>query len=294
MTCPDKKQASVRRCTQRESFLLMNSRLDQLAKYSAFGHQKVDGWLLEVAIALIISLDRAQQEYEVKGNICEIGVHHGRLFILLDLLTREGENALAIDVFSEQHLNYDQSGKGDRDIFLNNIDTHVKTQANLRVVQSDSSILDGSKIIELAGGEIRLFSIDGSHTKEMTYHDLTTASHALTPGGIIILDDYFNEAWPGVSEGAHHFFADNKSPLVVPFAVGGNKVFLTTPSMSTIYRDWLFNNLVMDKQKMWFKKKHNALLGYDVFGINYEYTTKYEFLQLSQRILNGLKRKLKL
>jgi len=43
----------------------MNSQLEQLAKYSAFGHQKVEGWLLEVAIALIIILDRAQKEYKI-------------------------------------------------------------------------------------------------------------------------------------------------------------------------------------------------------------------------------------
>jgi len=272
----------------------MNNKLKQLDKYSNFEHQQVDGWLSDMAIAMIRCLDSAQQHHQITGNVCEIGVHHGRLFILLDLLTTQGENALAIDVFEDQHLNYDKSGKGEREIFLSNINTYVKTQDNLKVIKSDSSVLDGHQITELAGGKIRLFSIDGSHTLEMTYHDLTTASEAIAPGGIIILDDYFNEAWPGVSEGTHRFFREQTSPTIIPFAVGGNKVFLTTPSMSSVYSEWLFQNLTVDKNKMWFYKKRTMLLGYEVFTVNYGYTINYEFLQLGQRVINGVKRNLKL
>lgn len=271
----------------------MNNKLQQLAKYSSFQHLQVEGWLLEMAIAMIICLDHAQKQHNIHGHVCEIGVHHGRLFILLDLLTREGENALAIDVFDDQHLNYDQSGKGDRQIFLNNINTYVKNQANLRIFQGDSSTLDGEQIREYAGGKIRLFSIDGSHTKEMTYHDLMTASQAIESGGIIIIDDYFNEAWPGVSEGTNTFFSQSPPPEVVPFAIGGNKVFLAHPSMSEIYSQWLFDHLAVDKTKIWLSKKRTFLLGHEVFTINYEYTTKYELLRVSQRILKGLTKKIK-
>jgi peptide chain release factor 2 len=51
----------------------------------------------------------------------EIGVHHGRLFIPMALARRPGERALAIDVFEDQHLNVDHSGKGDRARFEENV-----------------------------------------------------------------------------------------------------------------------------------------------------------------------------
>jgi hypothetical protein len=51
----------------------------------------------------------------------------------------------------------------------------------------------------------RLFSIDGSHTAEATWGDMVTAGMSIQEGGVIIVDDYFAEGWPGVSEGVQRF-----------------------------------------------------------------------------------------
>jgi hypothetical protein len=48
----------------------------------------------------------------ITGNVAEIGVHHGRLFILLYLLTSPDERALAVDLFSGQERNIGSSGHG--------------------------------------------------------------------------------------------------------------------------------------------------------------------------------------
>ena len=47
-------------------------------------------------------------------------------------------------------------------------------------------------------------------------------------GGIIILDDYFNENWPGVSEGLNKYMIERSNVRLKPFLIGGNKLFLTT------------------------------------------------------------------
>lgn len=78
------------------------------------------------------------------------------------------------------------------------------------------------------GGKIRLFSVDGGHTSHITQCDLETVSNSLVDGGVIILDDYFNAAWPGVSEGTNRFFILGNKTGIIPFAIGGNKVFFTT------------------------------------------------------------------
>jgi hypothetical protein len=42
-------------------------------------------------------------------------------------------------------------------------------------------------------------------------------------GRLIILDDYFNEMWSGVSEGVHRYFREPRG--ILPFATGANKTF---------------------------------------------------------------------
>jgi hypothetical protein len=58
---------------------------------------------------------------------------------------------------------------------------------------------------------------------------------ALAPG-VIILDDYFNEMWPGVSEGVHRYFRELHG--VLPFATGANKMlFCNASSAIPLYVD---------------------------------------------------------
>ena len=56
------------------------------------------------------------------------------------------------------------------------------------------------------GGPLRFFSIDGGHLSHIVKHDLETAALSITDGGVIILDDYFNPEFPGVSEGTNRYF----------------------------------------------------------------------------------------
>src|SRR5688572_16645150 len=92
-----------------------------LERYARSGHRQVQGWLSEIGIALILEGCRQQAEWQVRGSICEIGVHHGRLFILLHLATAPDERSVAWDLFEQQDENVDRSGKGNRQRFLENI-----------------------------------------------------------------------------------------------------------------------------------------------------------------------------
>jgi hypothetical protein len=64
-------------------------------------------------------------------------------------------------------------------------------------------------------------------------HDLSTAKGALAEGGIIILDDCFNDAWPGVSDGVHRYFSQPRS--IVPFGIGAGKTFYGQPAFAQRY-----------------------------------------------------------
>jgi len=127
-------------------------------------------------------------------------VHHGKLFILLYLLCRAPEKAVAIDLFEDQHLNVDLSGNGDLAKFRRHLARHAD-DARLVLHQGNSMDLAGADLVRLAEGPLRFVSVDGGHTAEITAHDLAVADAALAEGGIIVLDDAFNEQWPGVADG---------------------------------------------------------------------------------------------
>jgi Methyltransferase domain len=185
---------------------------------------------------MVAAIGARQERDGIRGNVAEIGVHHGKLFILLYLLTKADERGVAIDLFSLQHLNIDRSGKGNLARFLTNLRCHADTDRVI-VHEGDSTALDGAMLVRLGGGPFRLISIDGGHTAEITLADLRTAESALAPGGVVILDDCFNESWPGVSEGVHRYFSE--SPAVVPFAIGGNKVLFCRAASVATYVDAL-------------------------------------------------------
>ena len=55
-------------------------------RYAVFGRQLVEGWLSPLGLTFIDALESSQRQHGVTGHVAEIGVHHGKLFILLSLL----------------------------------------------------------------------------------------------------------------------------------------------------------------------------------------------------------------
>jgi methyltransferase family protein len=209
----------------------MDSRTE---KYLRRGKFYVDGWLHSDAAWVIVSLTERQRSLGVSGGVAEIGVHHGKLFILLYLLCRATEKAVAIDLFEDQHLNVDNSGSGDLAKFRRNLERHADS-ARLVLHQGNSMDLSGAIVTRLAEGPLRFASVDGGHTAEITAHDLATAEAALADGGIIVVDDVFNQQWPGVGDGVRRYF--DRRPDLVPFAIGANKTYFCRPSHRDIYHD---------------------------------------------------------
>lgn len=199
----------------------------QLEKYCSTGHKTVEGWLLPGAIDAICELSTLQRRQGIEGPVCEIGVHHGRLFILLHLLSAPNERSLAIDLFEMQDENVDGSGKGSRTHLMRNLGAHGCDLARIELLAENSLRLTAARLVELCGGQPRLFSIDGGHTAETTRNDLVLSSQSICDGGLVILDDYFNSSWPAVSEGACTFMRETNGQLV-PVAITSNKFFFTT------------------------------------------------------------------
>lgn len=204
-------------------------------------HRAVPGWLNEGAISSVIAFAKWQEENNVLGDVAEIGVHHGKLFILLANLRRRPERAFAIDVFEDQHLNADQSGRGDLSAFNENL-RQYSSEVGVTVVQKDSKTLTRADFYDGRRGAVRLFSIDGSHTAGHTSSDLAIAAQLICADGLMILDDFYNPDWPGVQEGFYRFFMSHGCDTA-PFAYGNNKLFICKTVSHAKYLNFVRNEL---------------------------------------------------
>lgn len=212
----------------------------RVQQYVRSGHRRVDGWLSHLDAGLIAEIGRFQNGAGITGAVGEIGVHHGRLFILLALMMKPGEQAFAVDLFDDQEANIDRSGYGDEAAFRANLARFGVDAGAVRILKGNSLDLDWPDIAASVGPVARLFSVDGGHTAEITRNDLRIADRALADGGVIVLDDYLNPEFPAVSEGmCRHMIEDR--PDLAPIAIGDNKLLLCRPAWAERYRAMLID-----------------------------------------------------
>lgn len=94
-------------------------------RYLVGGYSKVEGWLVPTTAHIMALLAEEQTKLGIRGDLAEIGVHHGKSFLVLANSIASGEKIFAIDVFEDQHKNIDQSGHGDRETFMENVNAHA-------------------------------------------------------------------------------------------------------------------------------------------------------------------------
>lgn len=199
--------------------------------YITNGINKVEGWVVKDVLWLIDIASDIHQKYNIFGGALEIGVHHGRFFIALENLCRPDERAVAIDLFDMQNLNIDKSGHGNYSKFMENCELFCLAPNRVDTVKADSLMINASDVSDLFKkyGKFRFISIDGGHTPVHVQSDLRIAEQLIVNGGIVLVDDFFNCSWPGVTEGVLQYLHRGDSPLV-PVCIIGNKLALTTLS----------------------------------------------------------------
>jgi hypothetical protein len=198
----------------------------EIQKYIREGYQDIEGWYSQIALELISELNTIQISKEITGSLCEIGVHHGRSFVLLSLLSQSNEMCIGIDLFEEQDENIENSGCGDKHIVLSNLELYDCPTNRIKLISKNSLNLTPEELLDISEQKFRLFSLDGGHSTEIVQNDLQLAESVLQDGGIIIIDDYFDEKWPGVSEGTLRHLLLSGSKLM-PFAIFDDKILFT-------------------------------------------------------------------
>jgi hypothetical protein len=197
-------------------------------------------------------IGKHQEAIGIRGDVAEIGVHHGQLLIFLLMLLRGDECAVAIDLFEDQKFNVDGSGKGDREVMVGNVIRYCPKLINrIATISRDSRRIRPGEIRSAGGKSVRIFSVDGGHRRDVVINDLFLAADALHDAGVVILDDVFNAFFPGVGEGLAEYIYmrdrlrskfstyTNVNRRLTPFAIGCNKVLLAFEPYSQRYLNML-------------------------------------------------------
>lgn len=183
----------------------------------------IPGYLSRLDAELIAQLLQWQIVQKVEGGLCEIGVHHGRLFFLLALSRRTGEVALAIDLFEDDAVNTGVHAGRPQALSRN----ARKLQVDLtekEIFKCSSHKVSVEDIVSRAGGGIRFFSIDGGHRYRDVENDLELARQCLSDNGIIAVDDFCSVLWPEVSFATYDFLRNQSE--IVPVIVTSSKLYL--------------------------------------------------------------------
>lgn len=228
----------------------------KLQLYLQEGIHSIDGWLQKIAIHCLLHIQTIQLANNIYGQIVEIGVYQGKLFIVLYLLRRKEELCIAVDVFEEQEKNKDifKYSVTENDFKGNGL-RHAGEIDSMKILRGRSEELSPNSLLETLGAKVRIFSIDGGHSKETTCHDMALADACLADGGVIVVDDVFNPEHPGVSEGVNTFVTSDV-PTLSPFLLAGNKVFFC----QTRYHDLYFLSFKNTMQSLFNGTKGDAFI----------------------------------
>jgi Methyltransferase domain len=232
-----------------------------LDKYIARSMETVQGYLPSLDARAIAALLSYQDANNIVGHLCEIGVHHGRLFLMLALARRPGERALAIDLFEDDRINSNTVHAGrDRALLANarRLEIHLSEEETFKTSSLDINVKD---ILERTTGRIRFFSIDGCHLYDPVENDLRLAERTLTEDGIIAVDDFFNENWADVSFATGDFL--RRTQTIVPFAITATKLYLAAPALAEKYK------VVLSKRNDLGQIHSVQILGRDVLALRH-------------------------
>lgn len=191
--------------------------------------KEVEGWFYPKDIIIVYGILNEIQQ--ITGDICEIGVAYGKSAIMISQFKGNSKFYL-YDIFSEK----------DRIIAENNI-KKFGNASNLEWRLEDTTKI---KLDELKfDTELRFLHIDGCHEHSAVLNDLLLFSSKMSDKGIIAVDDFQDQEYPGVNSAVFQFcLSDENKEKWIVFAIGDNKAYMCKQKHQEIYQTRLVDYVV--------------------------------------------------
>ena len=231
---------------------------DPQRQYILRSGNRISGWFYRLDAEIFCSITNYQNRNALDGSVVEIGLHHGKSFIALCLSLQHEERAYGIDLFEQQSLNLEESGKGNKRLVEGNLEAAGVNPSRVVLDARPSTSVTPGDIVGSVGA-VRFFSIDGGHQIDVVRSDLLLAEQTLAEHGVIALDDFLRPEWPDVSAAYFVWYAQ-KSRSIVPFAMGCNKLYLCEQSHVAAYQEILRSSEFLG----FFLSKHYNFCGNEI------------------------------
>ncbi|MGL4636762.1 MAG: class I SAM-dependent methyltransferase [Beijerinckiaceae bacterium] len=176
--------------------------------YLQDGYLSVVGMSSRFAAAIAARLMHIQTGLGVSGAVAEIGTFEGRFFIALAHALAKGEKAVGIDTF-------DWPNPEVIDRFHANCRKHGVPENARVTLKADSREMKPETVLNAAGDKIRLFHIDGEHSRHALTRDLALATSVMADGGLIILDDMLHPGYPTLMVAVQDYLVSNPDMVVL-------------------------------------------------------------------------------
>jgi predicted O-methyltransferase YrrM len=198
--------------------------------YLAAGYHRVVGMSSRFAAAITCGLMRIQSTLGVKGHVAEIGAFEGRFLIALAHALGAGERALAMDIFE-----WPNAEVADR--FAANCRRHGVAPERIITWKVNSERTTPAELLaKLGGGRVRLFHVDGEHSRRALAKDLELATAVIGDGGLIVLDDMLHPGYPTLMVTVHQYLEAH--PEMVPLCVIDRETITAATKFVICQRDW--------------------------------------------------------
>jgi predicted O-methyltransferase YrrM len=194
----------------------------------------VSGFFLPAAAITFDILLTHQKASGITGNCLEIGVWHGKSAALTAGHVAEGEQFLMIDAIADRlrpHVTETFAAVG--------LDL---ADPRFRLVQAYSQDTLDHVGPDRLRQRFRMLHIDGLHDARTVYTDLAVADRLCAEDGVVIMDDFFSPAFPGVTASYFAYAQANPHSFVL-ILVGARKGVLARPRHARAYRDVLVQQM---------------------------------------------------
>jgi len=220
----------------------------------------IGGWGLVQHVSLMCACSRLQHHLGLRGAVVEVGTYMGSTLIPLVACKLPDELALAIDPFDDAESEGTVYEKGVRGRLEANLARKCPGRTHVDIWSASSDDISAPQLsARLDERRVRLFHVDGSRAARSVRHGLHLAESTLAPDGCVFLDDFLNEGWPSVSEGAFAHLLNGSR--LVPFALVKSKLGLSFAPM----RDALFHASRQAVAEMELvQRKEVSLLGHTI------------------------------
>ena len=199
-------------------------------RYLEGGYASVVGMSSRLAAAITCGLLRIQTEFGVSGPVAEIGTFEGRFFIAMAHALAPGEKALGIDLF-------DWPNPEVLDRFHANCARHGVAEDKRITWKADSRSLEAEALLQKVDGQkVRLFHIDGEHSRHALTRDLALATAVLAPGGLIVLDDMLHPGYPTLMVAVQQYLEAH--PEMCVLAIIDRESIVAATKFVLCRRDW--------------------------------------------------------